>query len=74
MEVQFDLVNTRSTQTEFAWAIDWFDDSGFQIANTARHFEPMALGGGAVVTLNVVGPTPSASSWRLNVTSRNEVQ
>ena len=65
LQVQFDLQNTRSTQTECAWAVDWFDGSGFQVAQATRHFEPLSLGGGAVVTLNITGPTPEATSWRL---------
>lgn len=74
LEIQFDLVNTRSTITEFAYALDWFDESGFQLQSNTRHFEPKALGGGAVITISAVGPTVSASSWRLHVTNRNEVQ
>lgn len=74
LQVEFDLKNTRSTQTEFAWAVDWFDGDGFEVETAHRAFEPMALGAGAVRTIKITSPTPAASSWRLSVTSRNEVQ
>jgi uncharacterized protein YcfL len=74
LQVQFDLQNTRDSQTEFAWAVDWFDASGFVIKTAHRAFEPMNLGGGAVRTLSITAPTPESASWRLSITSRNEVQ
>ena len=74
LQVQFDLRNARDTQTEFAWTVDWFDASGFVIPQASRHYEPVALGGGAWKTLTITGPTPEAVSWRLGITSRNEVQ
>ena len=74
LQVEFDLQNTRSTQTEFAWAVDWFDRDGFEVKTGHRAFEPMALGGGAVRTLKITSPTPESVSWRLSITSRNEVQ
>lgn len=74
LQVEFDLQNTRSNQTEFAWTVDWFDGDGFEVETAHRAFEPMALGGGAVRTLKITSPTPQAVSWRLSITSRNEVQ
>lgn len=74
LQVQFDLQNTRSSQTEFAWTVDWFDDSGFLVETGRRSFEPMNLGGGAVRTLKITAPTPASASWRLSITSRNEVE
>lgn len=74
LQVEFDLQNTRSNQTEFAWTVDWFDRDGFEVQTAHRAFEPMALGGGAVRTLKITSPTPESVSWRLSITSRNEVQ
>jgi uncharacterized protein YcfL len=74
LQVEFDLKNNASTQTEFAWAMDWFDGDGFEVETAHRAFEPMALGGGAVRTIKVTAPTPDSVSWRLSITSRNEVQ
>ena len=74
LQVQFDLRNARDSQTEFAWTVDWFDASGFLIPQASRHYEPVALGGGASHTFTITGPTPEAVSWRLGITSRNEVQ
>lgn len=74
LQVEFDLKNTRSNQTEFAWTVDWFDRDGFEVQTAQRAFEPMALGGGAMRTLQITSPTPNAVSWRLSITSRNEVQ
>ncbi len=74
LQVEFDLKNTRSSQTEFAWTVDWFDRDGFEVETAHRSFEPMALGGGAVRTIKITSPTPESVSWRLSITSRNEVQ
>jgi uncharacterized protein YcfL len=74
MVVQFDLENRRSTATDFAWAVDWFDRDGFAVRGATRHWEPVSLGGYGSTTLTVVAPTPDASSWKLQVTSRNEVK
>jgi uncharacterized protein YcfL len=74
LQVEFDLQNTRSNQTEFAWTVDWFDRDGFEVQTAHRAFEPMALGGGAVRTIQITSPTPESVSWRLSITSRNEVQ
>jgi uncharacterized protein YcfL len=72
--VQFDLENRRSSRLEFAWAVDWFDAHGFQIADATRRWEPISISGYAVQTLKVVAPRPEATSWRLQVTSRDEVK
>jgi len=71
--VQFQLENTRSTATAFAWTIDWFDQAGFVIRGATRHWEPVSLGGYGNTILTVTAPTPEAVSWKLEVTSRNEV-
>jgi uncharacterized protein YcfL len=74
LQVQFELHNSSSNMTEFAWTVDWFDDSGFLVPVASRYYEPVALGGGAWKTLTITAPTPAAVSWRLGITSRNEVQ
>ena len=72
--VQFTLENRRSSDTQFAWAIDWFDQQGFAVQGAVRHWQPVALGGYGSTILTVTAPTPDAVSWKLQVTSRNEVQ
>jgi uncharacterized protein YcfL len=72
-QVQFDLHNRHSTAVEFAWAIDWFGADGFQISDSSRHWEPVAIGGNGSHVLTIVAPTPHAVAWRLQVTSRDEV-
>lgn len=72
--VQFQLENRRSTETDFAWAVDWFDQQGFAVQGAVRHWQPVALGGYGSTILTVTAPTPDAVSWKLQVTSRNEVQ
>lgn len=74
LQVQFDLQNASSTQTEFAYSVEWFDASGFIVSTGQRGFEAMNLGGGAVRTLNITAPTPGSASWRLSITARNEVE
>jgi len=74
MIVQFDLENRHSTPLDFAWAVDWFDRDGFAVRGATRHWEPIALGGYGSTTLTVVAPSPEASSWKLQVTSRNEIK
>jgi uncharacterized protein YcfL len=72
--VQFELANTRSNPLRFAWAIDWFDAAGFRIADNTRHWEPVRLGGEGMTIVQVVAPTPEAASWKLQVTSPDEVR
>ena len=60
--VQFDLKNNRSSAQRLAWAVDWFDESGFRITDTTRRWEPVAIGGNGSTTLTITGPTPSASA------------
>ena len=74
MQVQFELENSRSTHLDFAWAVDWFDQTGFKVQDNTRHWEPTALGGYGITTLSITAPTPAASSWKLQITSRDEVK
>jgi uncharacterized protein YcfL len=72
--IQFELKNNRTSQLRFAWAVDWYDRSGFRVSDTTRHWEPIALGGGGSTTLTIRGPSPEADGWNLQVTSPDEVQ
>jgi uncharacterized protein YcfL len=71
--VQFRLESQRSTRVDFAWTIDWFDQAGFAVQGANRHWEPVSLGGYGTTVLTSVAPTAAAVSWKLEVTSRNEV-
>lgn len=72
--VQFQLENQRSTRTDFAWTINWFDQAGFAVPGLQRHWEPVSLGGYSTTLLTSIAPTSAAVSWKLEVTSRNEVR
>ena len=74
LQIQFDLENRRATNLRFAWATLWFDKDGFQIDDGSRHWEPVTLNGHGTKTLTVTSPTREAVSWRLDITSPNEVQ
>lgn len=70
---QFELKNTTSSNLNFAWAVDWFDEDGFRIADQ-RVFEPVSLGGYGSTFLTITAPRAGERlSWRLTVTSRDEV-
>ena len=74
MLIQFDLENRGSRQLDFAWAVDWFDGAGFHIDANQRVWKPVSIGGYGSTTLQAVAPHPEASSWKLQVTSRDEVK
>lgn len=71
---QFELHNKSGSHTRFAWAVDWFDTAGFKVADAARHWEPVNLGGNGFQTIQITGPTPAANMFRLQVTSPDEVK
>jgi hypothetical protein len=73
LQVQFELENRESRALDFAWAIDWFDQAGFHI-DAGRQWKPLSLGGYGSTTLTAVAPHPDATSWKLQITSRDEVQ
>jgi uncharacterized protein YcfL len=73
LEVQFELQNKESRAIDFAWAIDWFDQAGFHI-DAGRQWKPVSIGGFGSTTLTAVAPHPDATSWKLQITSRDEVQ
>jgi uncharacterized protein YcfL len=74
LQIQFDLRSKTSDPLRFAWAIDWYDPSGFRISDVTRRWEPVSLGGYGSTSLSAVAPTPAAASWKLQVTSPDEVQ
>jgi len=74
MLIQFELQNRESRQVDFAWAVDWFDQAGFHIDSNQRHWQPTSIGGFGSTTLTAVAPHPDATSWKLQITSRDEVE
>jgi len=74
MQIQFELENRESRQVDFAWAIDWFDQSGFHIDSNQRHWQPTSIGGYGSTTLTAIAPHPDATSWKLQITSRDEIE
>ncbi len=74
MMIEFDLENRSSRQVDFAWAIDWFDRDGFHINSNQRHFQPLTISGSGSRVLTAVAPHHEAASWKLQVTSRDEVK
>lgn len=73
LQVQFDLENRESRKVDIAWAIDWFDKAGFHI-DAGRNWKPVSIGGYGSTTLTAVAPDPDATSWKLQITSRDEIQ
>ena len=71
--VQFNLRNTRSSNLEIEWAIEWFDQAGFRI-DTPTHWQPAAMGGKGFKTISQTAPTPAASGFRLGVRKPNTVR
>ena len=72
--VQLDLVNTRQAQMAFQWTVDWYDRAGLKIDYGPQHWAPERLPAGASKTIKIVAPTPDATSWQLQIGSRDEVQ
>lgn len=74
MEVQFDLKNNRTKSLAFQWRIDWIDHSGFVIDTNVTGWKPVKLGSGVTTTIRGVAPSAEAQSWRLQVSTPNEVR
>jgi uncharacterized protein YcfL len=72
--VQFDLVNTRQSQLGFQWSVDWYDKAGLKIDYAPQNWTPERLAGNAAKTIKIVAPAPQATSWQLQVGSRDEVR
>ena len=73
LQVQFELENRESKKLDIAWAIDWFDQAGFHI-DAGRNWKPVSIGGYGSTTLSAVAPHQDATSWKLQITSRDEIQ
>jgi len=71
--VQFELRNKLTNTQRFAWAADWFDEDGFRINDNARVFQPVSLGGSGTTYITIPAPRAGNLSWRLTVTSPDEV-
>lgn len=71
--VQFNLRNTRSSNLEVEWALEWFDASGFRI-DIPRNWRPAAMGGKGYQTITQTAPTPAATGFRLGVRKPNTVR
>jgi uncharacterized protein YcfL len=74
MLAQFDLVNTRQGQVAFQWTVEWFDKRGILIDYVSRNWTPERLAAGASKTVKIRAPSPEATSFRLQIGSRDEVQ
>jgi uncharacterized protein YcfL len=72
--VQFELVNTRQGPVGFQWTADWWDRQGVLIDYTAQHWAAERLAAGSSKTIKLVAPSPEATSFQLQIGSRDEVQ
>ena len=70
--VQFELHNKRGSNLAFEWSAEWFDDGGFKI-DWPDHWTPAMITGKGFEVISLTGPTPNATSWRLNVQKPNSV-
>jgi uncharacterized protein YcfL len=71
--VQVMVKNKLSSAQSFAWAVDWFDEEGFRINDNQRVFQPVSLGGFGTTPITFTAPKTGNLSWRLTVTSPDEV-
>jgi uncharacterized protein YcfL len=72
--VEFELQNTTGSSRRFAWSVDWFDGQGFLIDDSTRVWQPVALAGHEATTINMVAPRPDATSWKLRISSPDEIK
>jgi hypothetical protein len=66
LRVQFELHNTGGANLSFEWAAIWTDERGFRI-DVPEHWTPVSIPGHGYEIVNLTGPTPSASQWRMQV-------
>ncbi|MCE9594127.1 MAG: DUF1425 domain-containing protein [Planctomycetes bacterium] len=71
--IQFELFNDSDQNLRFSWALDWFDQQGFKIADATRHWAAVQLGSGGFTTIQQTAPTPAGEHFKLQVSSPNEV-
>jgi uncharacterized protein YcfL len=66
LAVQFDLVNNRSETLDVEWTVDWFDRSGFVVAERSG-WQPLRLAARSQIPMLITGPSPDAVTWKLHV-------
>jgi hypothetical protein len=71
--VQFELNSDLSSASSIEWMVEWYDDKNFLI-DVPRHWEPVVIGPRGHHSCTIIGPTTSASAWKLSVRPRNEVK
>jgi uncharacterized protein YcfL len=71
--VQFELRNDLPRQLEVEYMLEWFDSTGFVIAQP-QHWEPLVIGASGSKTISASAPTPATSSWKLAVRPRTAVR
>jgi uncharacterized protein YcfL len=64
LRVQFDLKNTTPGDLAIEWAVRWQDASGFDI-DTNPHWVPVMVAGKGLTAIQLIAPTPEASSFQL---------
>jgi uncharacterized protein YcfL len=73
LHVQFELHNRRSSEVDFDWAMQWFDDSGF-VLDLPKDWRPVALSGDAFEYVSVTAPLPAASQYKLALRAASRVR
>jgi uncharacterized protein YcfL len=63
--LEFGLRNKSASKLSFAWTLEWYDSSGVRIPGSARAWTSTTLDAGATRPIQVLVPTPNATSWRL---------
>lgn len=61
----FGLRNKSASKLSFAWTLEWYDPAGVRIPGSARAWASTTLDAGATQAIQVLLPTPNATSWRL---------
>ena len=72
--VRFDLINTSSKELEFSWAVDWFDRRGTLLHETERRWRSLTLAAEDSTSLEIVGPSAQADSWKLHAVRPWEIR
>lgn len=73
LQVQFELHNCRSSQVNFDWAMQWYDNSGFAL-DLPKDWRPVALSGDAFKYVSVTAPLPAASQYKLALRRASRVR
>jgi uncharacterized protein YcfL len=74
LEFQVTLVNTSSGDLHFQWIVEWSDAQGFKLEDPTQTWQAAYLNGKALLDIQRVSPTATASKARVRVMAMNEIK